>query len=218
MTLYDTNGMTVIGSGVATCGGTFSISTSSLIAGPHTITAKATDAAGNTGVASAGLALTIDTSAPTESLAITSVAGSSSPTDKTITVSGSNSPLAIGDKIQISTDGSTWTDVVQNSLGKWSFADSVTRTANFTYQTRIIDTAANVGAIATQAVLVAYNGGTASVGASSALVAEFTGSGGTLQLTPSAGITGTVNAISVASGPSRHHRQRQHNDRRRGRY
>ena len=201
VTLYDTNGTTLLGSGVATGGGTFSITTSSLSAGAHTITAKATDAAGNTGVASVGLTITIDTAAPTESLAITSVAGSSSPTDKTITVSGSNSALAIGNKIQISTDGSTWTDVVQNSPRKWSFADSVTRTTNFTYQTRVIDTAANVGAIATQAVLVAYNGGTASVGASSALVAEFTGTGGTLQLTPSAGITGTVNAISVASGP-----------------
>ncbi|MGH3583939.1 MAG: beta strand repeat-containing protein, partial [Mycobacterium sp.] len=200
VTLYDTDGITVLGSGVAT-GGTFSITTSSLGSGAHTITAKATDAAGNAGVASAGLTVTIDTSAPTETLAITSVTGSSSPTSKTITVSGSNSPLAIGDKIQISTDGSTWTDVVQNSLRAWSFADSVTHTGDFIYRTRVVDTAANVGAIATQAVLVAYNGGTASVGASSALVAQFVGTGGTLQLTPSAGITGTVNAISVASGP-----------------
>ena len=94
-----------------------------------------------------------------------------------------------------------WTDVVQNTATSWSFADSVPRTANFIYRTRIVDIAANVGAIATQAVLVANNGATISVGASSGLVAKFTGTaGGTLQLGPSPGITGTVNAISIASG------------------
>ncbi|QDW47974.1 hypothetical protein FFI89_032165 [Bradyrhizobium sp. KBS0727] len=201
VTLFDTNGTTVLGTAIADASGNWSITSSALTSGNHTLTAKQTDIAGNTSVASAGLTVTIDTSAPTESLAITSVSGSSSPTDKTITVSGSNSPLAAGDKIQISTDGSTWTDVVQNTLRSWSFADSVTHTGTFTYRTRVVDTAANVGATAIQAILVAYNGGTVTVGASSALVAEFTGTGGNLQLTPSAAITGTVNAISVASGP-----------------
>ena len=189
-----------VGSGVA-AGGNYSITTSALADGPHSITAKATDTAGNTSLASAALSVVIDTAAPAETLAITSIADSSSPTDQTITVSGSNSALAPGDKVQISADGVIWTDVVQNTATTWSFADSVPRTANFIYRTRIVDIAANVGAIATQAVLVANNGGTISVGASSGLVAKFTGTaGGTLQLGPSPGITGTVNAISIASG------------------
>jgi hypothetical protein len=197
VTLYDTDGTTVLGSGLATSG-TFSITTSSLSSGTHTITAKATDAAGNTGVVSASLAVTIDTSAPTETLAVTSIAGSSSPTDKTITVSGSNSVLAAGDKIQISTNGTTWTDVVQKTATTWSFADTVTRTANFTYRARVVDTVGNASALATQDILVA-DGGIVPVGVSSAFVAEFAGTaGGTLQL--SAAITGTVDAISVASG------------------
>ncbi|WP_189346331.1 Ig-like domain-containing protein, partial [Undibacterium macrobrachii] len=70
VTLYDTDGTTVIGSGTAT-GGNYSITTSALSAGSHTITAKATDAAGNTSLASSGLGITIDTTAPSLASAIT---------------------------------------------------------------------------------------------------------------------------------------------------
>lgn len=63
VTLYDTDGSTVLGTGTAT-GGNWTITSSSLSDGSHTITAKATDTADNTGVASSGLSVTIDTSAP----------------------------------------------------------------------------------------------------------------------------------------------------------
>ncbi|WP_200958355.1 Ig-like domain-containing protein, partial [Massilia sp. Root335] len=46
VTLYDTDGTTVLGSTVAT-GGNWSITASTLSAGAHTITAKVMDAAGN---------------------------------------------------------------------------------------------------------------------------------------------------------------------------
>src|SRR4029077_16772786 len=50
VTLYDTNGATVLGTGIANAAtGAFSIVTSALADGTHSITAKATDAAGNTG-------------------------------------------------------------------------------------------------------------------------------------------------------------------------
>src|SRR5205807_8884 len=52
-----------VGSGPADGSGNFSITTSVLADGPHTITAKATNGSG-TGPASAGLPLTIDTVAP----------------------------------------------------------------------------------------------------------------------------------------------------------
>ncbi|MGY0572776.1 Ig-like domain-containing protein [Bradyrhizobium sp. RDM12] len=65
VTLYDTNGTTVLGTGTADpTTGAFSITTSALAQGTHNITAKATDAAGNTGAASAVLAVTEDTTAP----------------------------------------------------------------------------------------------------------------------------------------------------------
>lgn len=60
--IYDTDGTTLLGTGTAT-NGTFTIDVS-LAAGDHTLTAKATDAAGNASVASAGLSITVDTTAP----------------------------------------------------------------------------------------------------------------------------------------------------------
>src|SRR5207244_2087255 len=51
------------GSGTAT-GGTYSIAVSALTAGTHSITATATDAAGNVSALSSPLSVTIDTSAP----------------------------------------------------------------------------------------------------------------------------------------------------------
>ena len=75
VTLYDTDGTTVVGTGVAT-GGAFSITTSVLGEGAHTLTARATDAAGNQGAASAAFHVTIDTSAP-GAPAITAFAGDS---------------------------------------------------------------------------------------------------------------------------------------------
>jgi hypothetical protein len=57
------SGATKIGSGTAT-GGNWSIEASVLADGVHSITATATDVAGNTSVASSGLGITIDTDAP----------------------------------------------------------------------------------------------------------------------------------------------------------
>ncbi|MDD3484940.1 Ig-like domain-containing protein, partial [Azovibrio restrictus] len=63
VTLYDTDGTTALGSATAT-GGNWSITSSALSSGSHTLTVKATDAAGNTSAASSGLSLEIDTTAP----------------------------------------------------------------------------------------------------------------------------------------------------------
>lgn len=63
VTLYDTDGTTVLGTGIAT-GGNWSITSSALAAGTHTLTTTATDAAGNVSGASAGLAVSIVTASP----------------------------------------------------------------------------------------------------------------------------------------------------------
>jgi gliding motility-associated-like protein len=63
VTLYDTNGTTVLGTGTAT-GGEWSITTSTLSEGEHTITATTTDAAGNISETSSGVTITIDVTAP----------------------------------------------------------------------------------------------------------------------------------------------------------
>ncbi|WP_404401466.1 FG-GAP-like repeat-containing protein [Pelagibacterium halotolerans] len=64
VTIYDTDGMTVVGTGVAEADGSWSITTSALAEGVHTLTAKATDAAGNVSAASDALSVTVDTTAP----------------------------------------------------------------------------------------------------------------------------------------------------------
>ena len=63
VTLFD--GATVIGTGVASAAGDWSIVASPLPDGKHSITVKAADALGNISVASANLAVTVDTLAPT---------------------------------------------------------------------------------------------------------------------------------------------------------
>ena len=71
VTLYDTNGTTVIGTGTANAGtGAFSIVTSTLSSGAHSVTAKATDTAGNIGAAAAAYSVTIDTAAPTQPIGL----------------------------------------------------------------------------------------------------------------------------------------------------
>ena len=60
--VYD--GATLLGSATADGSGTWSYTTAALTNGAHSLTATATDVAGNTSAASAALSVTIDTSAP----------------------------------------------------------------------------------------------------------------------------------------------------------
>ncbi|PGH56145.1 hypothetical protein CRT60_14330 [Azospirillum palustre] len=63
VTLYGSDGTTALGTATASDGGIWSLSTGSLAAGVHTLTARAVDIAGNTGAASGGLVVTIDRTA-----------------------------------------------------------------------------------------------------------------------------------------------------------
>ena len=60
--VYD--GATLLGTVAANGSGAWSYTTAALSNGAHSLTATATDAAGNTGVASSALSVTIDTTAP----------------------------------------------------------------------------------------------------------------------------------------------------------
>jgi uncharacterized protein (TIGR01370 family) len=59
VTLYDTDGMTVLGTAIADGSGNWSITSSALSSGDHALTAKQTDLAGNVSVASAALTVTV---------------------------------------------------------------------------------------------------------------------------------------------------------------
>ncbi|MDN3279541.1 Ig-like domain-containing protein, partial [Frankia sp. RB7] len=144
----------------ADASGNWSFAPSGLANGQHTIVASQTDTFGNTG--SASLTFTLDTTAPSEAVSITAIAtdsGSSSSdfitNDTSLTVSGTNGTLASGEKIQASSDGGlTWADVTQSTSTSWSYVDPATHATSFTYQTRIIDTAGNIGTTASQAVTI----------------------------------------------------------------
>ena len=61
VTLYDTNGTTVLGTAVADAAGNWTITSSLLSEGDHSLTVEQTDIAGNTSVASTALPVHIDT-------------------------------------------------------------------------------------------------------------------------------------------------------------
>lgn len=65
ITLYDTDGTTVLGTTTADGTGKWTITSSALSSGVHNLTAKATDGAGNVGNASAARSVTIDVTSPT---------------------------------------------------------------------------------------------------------------------------------------------------------
>ncbi len=166
VTVY--NGGTSLGTTSADGSGDWSFTTATLANGStYTFNATATDAAGNISAASADYTVTVDTAAPTATVAITAVVSdtgiSSSDyitSDTTLVVNGSNSSLGSGEKVQISTDGSTWADVSVATATTWTYTDPTTRTSNLTYQVRVIDTAGNVGNIASQAITIAPDGTT----------------------------------------------------------
>src|SRR4029453_4451075 len=110
--IYDSDGTAVVGSGFAP-GGNYTITTTALASGSHTLTARATDAAGNQGAASAAFPVTIDATAPSAP-SITSVTddvapvtgalssgGSTNDTDLTVRVSLGGSNAVAGDTLQL---------------------------------------------------------------------------------------------------------------------
>ncbi|OON60443.1 hypothetical protein B0920_15765 [Massilia sp. KIM] len=151
VTLYD--GASVVGTATAT-GSAWSITSSALAHGDHTLVAVAQDAAGNQSVASAGLTVTIDTSAPDNaavSLAFSSDSGASA-TDLVTnaaaqTISGElDAGLAAGERVEISIDGgASWHDATASTGSKaWSYAATLAPGAN-TVQVRVANAVDNTG-------------------------------------------------------------------------
>ena len=111
VTLYDTDDTTVIGTGLADAvTGRWSITASALADGGHTVSAQATDAAGNVGPVSSGLTITIDTVAGTPTTVLhdrLDVGGVTYSTSGAVTAT----PQDSNDKISYSIDGTTFTSL-----------------------------------------------------------------------------------------------------------
>ncbi|WP_406700496.1 Ig-like domain-containing protein [Singulisphaera sp. Ch08] len=96
VTLYDTDGTTVVGTGVAAAGtGIWSITSSALSNGAHVLTAKAHDAAGNASAASGSVTVTIDAQAPTSVIAFPAAGGSYNAAGWTGPITGSASDTGV---------------------------------------------------------------------------------------------------------------------------
>ena len=153
VTVYDTDGTTVVGTGVAT-GGAGPITTSVLGEGAHTLTLKATDAAGNQGVASTAFHVTIDTMAPVAPVIVSvtddvvpvtgAVADNGSSNDTTLTVAGT---AEAGSTVTIyDTDGTTVLGTGVATGGAFSITTSVLGEGAHTLTARASDAAGNQSA------------------------------------------------------------------------
>jgi hypothetical protein len=158
--LFDNS--TNIGTGTVAADGTWSITAAAaLTSGAHSVTATQTDLAGNVSTASAPLAVTLDTTASSEVVSITSMAKDSGVPGDFVTSDGSadrsvsgtlSAALATDETLQVSFDGgSTWTGGAVNGTN-WTATDSTAHSASWIIQARAVDLAGNIGQIASQAV------------------------------------------------------------------
>ena len=160
VTLYDTDGTTVVGTAISDQSGGYAITTATLSDGTHLLTARAIDAAGNDGAASGPLAVTIDTSTPQgfADIAIEDGTGllngvlGTAPGAVVITAS-LDAPLGAGEVALGSMNGGrTWTDVTSSISGtdlRWS---TTAPNGPSTIELEVVDLAGTTGAVATQAV------------------------------------------------------------------
>ena len=150
VTLYDTNGTTPLGSATADGSGNWSISSSPLASGSHTLTAKQTDIAGNTSVASSSLGVTIDTTAAAPS-APDLTAASDTGSSNTDNITSTATPVFTGSGAEAGatvtlydTNGTTSLgSTTANGSGNWSISSSTLASGSHTLTAKQTDIAGN---------------------------------------------------------------------------
>ncbi|WP_375775342.1 Ig-like domain-containing protein [Bradyrhizobium sp. ma5] len=156
VTVYD--GSTMLGTAVASHGGTWSFTLGHLADGSHSLTATATDAAGNTGVASSALAFNVDTKAPVPAIVNITPNISNNLTTLTGTSEANSSVQILDGKTLLGT-------VLSDANGHWVFQTNVTGGAVHTFSEVAKDASGNVGSSAGVALYspsanLSLNGGT----------------------------------------------------------
>ncbi|MEN9864995.1 MAG: hypothetical protein RL748_585, partial [Pseudomonadota bacterium] len=147
VTLYDTDGSTVLATVTADGSGNWSATTGVISAEPHTITAKATDAVGNVSAASSSLSMTIDTTAATVSKVSSSTANGTYKVGDVIAVTVAfNETVYVTGTPQITLETGTTDRTINYSSGSGS--DTLT----FNYTVQAGDTAADLDYVSTSAL------------------------------------------------------------------
>ncbi|MDI9221142.1 Ig-like domain-containing protein [Pantoea sp. EA-12] len=158
VTIYD--GTTVIGSTVATSGGTWSFSSPALTDGSHTLTATVTDEVGNVSSPSSNFTVLIDATAPQPVSGLllqnnngtpTTIANGGTTNDNTPAISGT----AEANSIVRVYDGTTLVGSVQAAAnGSWSITTSTLSDATHTLNVTATDAAGNVSSQASVTLTV----------------------------------------------------------------
>src|SRR4029079_15542457 len=143
--VYD--GATLLGSALASGTGAWSYTTAVLPNGGHSLTATATDAAGNTGVASSALNVTIDTTAPTIPT-ITSfstdsgVVGDGIHNDNALTLAGT---AEAGSTVKVYDGATLLGSSLASGTGAWSYTTAVLPNGGHSLTATATDAAGNTG-------------------------------------------------------------------------
>ena len=189
--LFD--GTTVVGTGLASTTGAWSVATSALTAGSHTITTKATDTAGNISPASAALSITIDTAAPVAPGAPDLLAASDSGASSTDNITNMTSQVFTGTAEANATiqlfDGTNviGTTIAGSGLSKGTGAWSVTATllaaGPHAITARAMDPAGNLSTASTALSVTIDGAAPAAPGAPDLLAASDSGASSTDNIT-----------------------------------
>lgn len=149
--LFDTDGTTQLGSGTADGSGNWTITSTALSTGAHSITAKATDASNNTSVASSGLSITVDTTAPVAPSAPDMTSGTDTGVSNSDDITNDTTPTFTGTTeanasvTMYDTDGTTVLGTATaDGSGNWSITSSILSAGNHTLTTKATDVAGNV--------------------------------------------------------------------------
>jgi flagellar hook assembly protein FlgD len=141
---------TSVGSATADSSGNYSVTTSTLSAGSHSITATATDGAGNVSAASGALTVTIDTTAPpapsTPALAPASDSGTAGDNITNVATPTFTGTAEAGSTVHILSDGVSVGSAAADSSGNYSIAASTLSDGTHSITATATDAAGNVSA------------------------------------------------------------------------
>jgi lipopolysaccharide export system protein LptA len=160
VTVYDTDGSTVLGTATADGAGNWSVTTSVMSEGSHTLTSKAADAMGNISTTSAGLEIVIDSTAPSAPSTPDLSAISDSGTSNTDNITSVSTPTLTGTAEAGSvvtvydTDGSTVLGTATATDGIWSVTTSNLSDGVHILTSKEMDTAGNTSSASAGLVIV----------------------------------------------------------------
>jgi len=197
ISVYD--GATLLGTAAANGAGAWTLTTAALADGAHSLTATASDVAGNVSAASGALAVTVDTVAPgAPTIASFSTdsgtVGDSLTNDNTLTLTGS---AAASSTISIYDGATLLGTTTANGTGAWSFSTGTLADATHALTARASDAAGNVSAISAALNVTIDTAAPVAPTIGTATVNSFSVSGSAVTLTGTAEASAIVNVYGM---------------------